>query len=316
MKKLLLIIAVTVSAMLPVTAFAASKNDAYYSGVLDVTYEDSNGSLDGDNESSTRKAITGDVSYDTSSGFYYFYASDVNSPFSASVCNGMITKDSVTLNIPNGIVATLYRNGEEVSGDITKITRVGKYVLQYRNNLGGAENLLEFIIVGDNTGIINDFTPPDGFYVFSVTLDETPLTPYSTVSLTEEGKYVIKYRCDKIDKEYTLNMNIDHTPPTLALSNVVDGKVWGPVDVSDLEDGATLTVIRDGEIEDYSDGVLSKSGNYKLIVTDSASNSTEYEFTIMIYFNSGSWFFVIAVLTVIAAVIAYILYSKKTLRVR
>ena len=60
---------------------------------------------------------------------------------------------------------------------------------------------------------------------------------------------------------------------------------------------------------------LTRSGKYTVTITDPAGNSSVYNFIIMVYFNGGSIIFLILIVVVIVGIIAYVLISRKRLRV-
>lgn len=316
MKKILCgITAAIIAAMFPLSAAATSFDDVDvdYNGLLGSYYDVDSGSL---SESQSRIAITPDVSYDSTEDLFYYYASDIAKPFTSNVMDGMITTSDVTLTVPQGIASELYRDGQLVDEGFAVISEPGDYVLRVKSNSGVSVSVLSFRIVGKTTCELSGYSMPDGFVITGVTLDGKPVSfRGDSVEFTEDGKYSVKYRCSAIGVDYSLDITTDRSSPELKLEGVKNGQAWGPVDISDLEAGGTVTVYRNGEKEAYTP-TLTKSGQYEIIVKDAAGNKTSYSFTIMIYFNSGSIIFFVCVAVIIAAVTAYIIISGKKLRVR
>ena len=114
---------------------------------------------------------------------------------------------------------------------------------------------------------------------------------------------------------YSLNIYVDHQAPELILEGVENGIAKGPVTISGLEDESILEIFRDDERIVQSEE-LKTSGTYKLIYSDEAGNSTEYNFVIRVYFDTTAWSYVAAVVLIIAGVIVYMIYCRKHLRLR
>ena len=287
--------------------------DMDYSGVLGSYYETG---IPENKEQSTRVAVTPSISYSGVEKLYYYSVADIASSFRANVMDGMITGEPVNLFAPDGVSCELYHDGELYSGAMTGITEPGAYVLRVKANNGISASVLSFTIVGSATGALSGYTMPEGFSVTGVLYNGAAVsTRENYVDLTEDGDYSIGYRCNATGVAYSLRVTADHTAPELKLEALEKGKAWGPVDISDVEPGGTVAVYRNGEEEPYS-RELTKSGQYELVVSDAAGNKTSYSFTIMIYFNSGSLFFVLAVAVILAGVAAYVLIARKKLRVR
>jgi hypothetical protein len=218
----------------------------------------------------------------------------------------------VSLFIEDNLVYTIYRNNSKVEGiDEESISRPGSYTL-----FVGDERILSFTIVGEYDSI-SAFTVPEGFYITEVVRDNEPISYGGTmVDMTGEGEYRISYACDSNKMSYTFRTIVDHTAPVLALSAVdEDGKARGAVDISDLEEGAALTVIHEGKEIEPEGTELIQNGNYKLIVTDRAGNVTNYSFLIMLYFNTSSIAFFVLIILSFLGVAAYIIISGKRIRV-
>ena len=236
----------------------------------------------------------------------------------ASVVDGMVTTSAVSIDVPNGVAVLLYRNGEKVDfTDLSRIKDAGKYVLNVGESQSSDELSLRFTIVGTTTGEINEYVMPDGFRVSSVMIDgsEAPNDDASRVDLTKEGYYEIRYKCIKTQASYSLNIDIDHTGPTLKLANVVNGRSNGKVDISDYNRDDFIRINYNGSEMKYR-RELTESGTYNIILQDKAGNRTEYNFIIPIYFNVSGVVFILILLAVIAILIAYPIYSRRHLRVR
>ena len=257
--------------------------------------------------------ISQNVYYDSETGLYRYIVNEQAGKYvTCSVADNMVVNGGVSLFIEDNLVYTIYRNNSKVEDiDEESISRPGNYTL-----FVGDERILSFTIVGEYDSI-TAFTAPEGFYITEVIRDNEPISSEgSMVDMTGEGEYRVSYACDSNKMSYTFRTIVDHTAPILALSAVdEDGKARGAVDISDLEDGATLTVIHEGKEIEPEGTELIQNGNYQLIVTDRAGNVTNYSFLIMLYFNMSSIAFFVLIILSFLGVAAYIIISGKRIRV-
>lgn len=258
--------------------------------------------------------ITSSVIYDSAKQ-RYIYITDFGR-VESSVVDGMIVTGPVSLASESGMEVTLYKNGERLEqSDLTAIQDSGYYVLQYNDNGGIPQTILEFTIVPQLTGMVDHYSLPTGFAVTAASFNGAELPASTEVNMEKEGSYRITYECKRTSVLYELDVDIDHTPPVLALEAVKDGVARGPVDISDLEPGASVYMTLDGSRYNYREK-LTRSGNYEIWVYDAAGNMSKYEFTIMIYLDSSGYAFFALFLLLILGVVAYMMIEKKRLRVR
>ena len=160
---------------------------------------------------------------------------------------------------------------------------------------------------------------PTGFNVTSVTLDgeDTKQKNASVVDLSEDGDYIVTYRCQAIGIDYELKITTDHVPPKITLQGVKDGGARGPVTIKGVKDGETMEVKRDGEkVNMLGDNVVKNTGAYEVRVTDQAGNVTKKKFIIHMYLNYQSVIFFLLGIVVLIAAGVYMFISRKKLRVR
>lgn len=262
-----------------------------------------------------------------SEGVYYdnakrAFAHDLNEVAPAmlycSIASGMVTTEAVEVTVPAGCTAILYRNGEKVeTPNFSMISEPGSYVVSISGNSASSIQPLKFTILSELSGLLDYYSMPSGFLILAVTLDDEPVV-YSPLEadLTGEGEYCVQYRCNATGNRYTLRFTTDHTPPVLALPGVVDGYARGPVDISDLEPEAEIAITLDNKYLTVPDKELTRSGVYDVVVRDAAGNTSQYHFTIMVYLNLNSYIFIAVFVILLAALAAYLLISRKRLRVR
>lgn len=264
--------------------------------------------------SDTQIALTDSIYYDSLTE-RYLYITDVGQ-VEASVMDGMIVTEPVVLSSENSSVLILYKDGERMTqDDTTTIKDSGFYVVQYNDNDGATQTVLEFTIVPSLTGMITQYSLPNGFKATEITRDEESVAVSSDIDLTEEGTYHIAYQCERTQASYTLDVTIDHTAPVLALSGVENGVAKGPVDLSDVEEDATVTITLDGKNYNYREK-LSESGDYVVTITDAAGNESTYEFTIRIYLDSSAYVSILIILAILAGIVIYMVIERKRLRTR
>ena len=234
----------------------------------------------------------------------------------SNVADGMTVTDPVSLILPEGMLCTLYKNGQPAGEvDPLNINEVGAYVLTEAG--GDKMEIMRFTIVNRVTGQLARFEVPDGFEITAALLGGNGVDYKSSyVSMEQEGQYVVEYRCPVTETRYSFSATVDHTAPTLALPGVdEDGYAKGPVDISDLEQGAKIGIwLNEQEISYVS--VLTQSGSYRIILEDEAGNTNSYQFVIRVYFNVSGIIFLVVVLAAAVGVGGYVLYSRRHLRVR
>ena len=267
----------------------------------------------------TQIMISDTCYYDTEQKLYYYNLSGLaKSTFSSNVADGMITQNRVSLHFPKGLTYSLYKDGKEIEnykGD--SVTEPGSYTLAMYDGYGNTVTPLTFTVLGKFTNNRNLTLSGTSCRFTDFQWEENAMEfSENTVSFVQEGEYHIEYECINNKKTYSLNVKVDHTAPVLALKEVNEKmQANGPVDISDLEEGATISITRDNNPVSKKD-VLTDSGRYRIIVMDEAGNKASYEFTILVYFDTNSTIFLILLAVVILAVCVYLYVSRKHLRVR
>ncbi|MBQ0037380.1 MAG: hypothetical protein KBS74_01775 [Clostridiales bacterium] len=262
-----------------------------------------------------RVSVDENTYYDRTNGAFVYTTAN-GAEILSTAASGMVTTNAVQITVPTGVATELYRDGKVVdTPNLSNISEPGSYVLIV-NNSGQVAQKIQFTIVNSVTGALNEYIMPDGFSVTQVMRgDESVSSGASKVDLSEEGTYTITYTCQATDISYQLNITVDHTPPKLALEAVVNDVAKGPVDISDLEQGATISIQLDGEKIAYTDQ-LTRSGSYVITVQDEAGNANTYKFVIQVYLNISSLAFFAVTSAVVIGVIVYLIYKRKHLRTR
>lgn len=265
-------------------------------------------------DTSNRVTIGNSILYDSDSESYLYKVG--TGYIYSNVLDKMIIQDIVTVTADEGISISVYRNGDlvELSDDNT-IEEAGSYTVM-SGKKGNETEVFSFIIAGESIKEPDTYNLPTTCVTSSVTLDDEKVkSDNRSVDLSEEGHYVIDYRCVRNGLSYTLDVTVDHTAPKLTLDGLKKNKARGKVTIKGLEDGATLTVTKDGKTIKAS-SELTQPGSYTVRVTDAAGNSTMYSFYILFYLNAGGITLTILAVTGILAVIVYLYISRKRMRVR
>lgn len=303
------------------TAWATGPQiDTDYYGPLDIFTGEptqATGSL-GQALPTDREWVTNTIQYDRNERMYIFPVGDsAYTVVRASVMDGMVSNRAVRIVPDAGVQLSLFRNGEKMEDpDLDNVNLVGEYVVYSGTGLQSDDEILRFTVIGEYTNALMNYSMPDSFQLTEVTCNgEDMYFTRNSVDLSREGAYVIEYRCVRTDVEYTLQYTADFTPPVLALAAVENGIAAGPVDLSDLERGANISIWHNGEAMNPTT-TLKASGEYDIIVSDAAGNTNNYAFAIRVYFDGNSIVFFLLVLAVLAATAIYVLMSRKNLRVR
>lgn len=268
--------------------------------------------ISGDIDTREKIRVNSGCSYEAESGLFVFPIDDQKDVFvKSSVADGMVTNNAVSIEFSMAKEYSLIRNGVEVqNADLSSINETGNYILSC-----GGKKVLEFKIVGEFS-TLEFFYTPIGFYVKEVLIDGEPAQYESNVvSMTAEGKYEVTYICEATNRTYVFSTNVDRTAPVLMLEELdKKGRAKGPVDISDREQNSTIKVLLNGQEIDAKD-TLTKSGKYTVTIYDRAGNSNTYKFTIMIYLNMSSTFFLLLIIAIVVGITVYIVISAKRLKV-
>ena len=260
--------------------------------------------------------LSDNMFFDTSVRMYGYPAG--NGAVYSNAADGMILTERVDIVIPRGINIDVFFEGTQIEFTGQALSDIGSYVIRLSDG-GQEKSLFSFTIAGKETCRILSYTVPEGFRIVHATLDGIEIS-YSRkyVDMSAEGDYSIYYECYLTGMNYTLNVSVDTTPPTIVLEGVeADGKARGPVTITGKDANDSLTVYKDGEkILLMLSNTLTQSGNYVATVSDTAGNVSTYPFTIMIYLDRNGWIFILIFVLLIIGTVVYIQYQRTHLRIR
>lgn len=208
--------------------------------------------------------------------------------------------NSVTVTADEEVTLVLTKGEEVVEyklGDA--ITEVGDYTLTITDALGNKVEMSFTIVQLLVQKFEYNFDETPGFEKVLVNGEEKRLN-YGTLELLEDGTYEVGVVAN--GATYSFTVTVDTTAPTLKLSGVEDkGTTKNGVTLSDLSEKATVEVYRNDEKVEYTFGeMLTEAGEYRVMVTDEAGNTTAYTFEI----QEGNGWIVIAVVVLVVVLLA------------
>ena len=133
--------------------------------------------------------------------------------------------------------------------------------------------------------------------------------------MPSDGRYAFEYGCDEIGLFYHVEVLKDTVAPRLEIFGILDGVARGPVSMAVASQEETVIRIM-REINTPYDLKLEDYGDYRVVVSDMAGNSSEYSFTIQMYFTMTSLLVFLLLILIAAGLAGYYRYVKTHLRIR
>lgn len=255
-------------------------------------------------------SVSSSCNYEKASGKYVYTVSD--NKLLSNVCSGQYTQNEVYISANADAGFILYHNDERtpIEGDID-ISKPGKYLV--RDKLD--KMLMEFTVLSKINNDIYSYQVPAVYRVAAFTLNGDNIAFSSnSVDFDEEGQYEVSLYNKITGKTETLYFLVDRTAPELDLIGVTEGEAWQAVSFGDLEEDSSITVYRDGVQIDLADA-YETAGDYKVMYTDAAGNTSEISFTIHLFLDVNAWFAVGFIVALIVAALSYMFYWRKHTRV-
>lgn len=307
--------------LLSVTALATDDIDFTYSGPLDgetgLPMLDEDGEVDTSNQ--TRFELDkGVYAYDSTRDGYAIYVG--YSEFYSNVPPGIVTTGELRFTIPNGLTATLYRNGNKLSSpDFSYIRTVGSYALEVTSTDLKDSTIVYFTVVPSLTAAVTTYNLPAGFEVGSLYYEEEEqlYTDASSVQFTDDGVYKLTIVAPTADEYITLNLDVDHTAPTIIANGVENGQANGVVNLSS-DDGTAafvITLTNGTSVSNVTDLELTEPGLYHITLTDEAGNVSTLDFELLLYLNSYAICVVALIFVGMITLWMHLAFRKKHTRV-
>ncbi len=188
--------------------------------------------------------------------------------------------NSVTITAGEEVTYSLTSEGVALDYELGNVLNmVGKYNLVITDKIGNSSEMSFEIVKSLLPKFEHNFDDMEGFEEVFVNGEFKRLN-YGTLELFDDGVYEVGVVAN--GQTYTFNVTIDGTKPTLKLNGVENGnKTEAGVSISDLSEEATVEVYLNNERMHYTVGEeLTQEGNYRVVVTDTCGNSSEYTFSI------------------------------------
>ena len=291
-----------------------------YEGILDQRTGEA--PEDAGDEDNNVIMITETMGYDTEQMMYVNYVQgDKSKRYYSSLPNGIITNGSISFQMGTRHQFVLYRNGDRVAdADIYNIVQEGAYVMETFGQGNSDGDRFEFTIIQSMTNSMEWFNIPEGFSFISVNVNgEQAAAPSGTSSqMSSDGKYIYEFGCDVVGTSYRVEVEKDTVAPRLELQGVMSDIARGPVTMTRIgEEESVIEIVRDGQSVNVPYNlVLEDYGDYTVTIRDEAGNSSEYRFTIQMYFTMTSILVFALLIMIVAGLGGYFRYVKSHLRVR
>ena len=246
----------------------------------------------------------------------YFTIDNIVS-YEINIYEGGITNDGIiifayeelNIEITKNDISFDYSFGETINEDgyyIFKITdTLGNYEISYFTIITKKKQELKHILK-ENIEVESVIKDREN-YEFQILEDDT-------LYLFEEGKYTVNISDKNSDKNYTFDLEIDTTPPTLILVNVENGgKTSRDVILRNIsESNCTLLITCDNTPFEYTLGEkIEKAGEFVIILTDEAGNKTTYTFTKTFALNVQATIVLGSLGAIVVVIIACFVKSRK-----
>lgn len=214
----------------------------------------------------------------------------------------------VTVAEEDAETAVLYRGDEPVEyvrGEV--VTEPGSYRLVL-------DGCAYTFAVASRTGTLDIYPAPAGTHFTAASLDGESISLESDryVQMEQDGTYVLSMAGEAGD---TLEVTLVKDTQAPEFEVTLQG---GTASIQYLSDDIDKIVLeRNGDpVEGFSGYTVSSPGTYRLIVTDAAGNEASAEFALSYHVNAYGIAAVILVILVIAGAIAFVIHTKKTIKIR
>lgn len=248
----------------------------------------------------------------TANGMTYSFTVNVDSSVDYTIdVHDKGLANTVTLNSTEKLTVTVTKDGEEIEYELgTTLTKVGTYTVKMVDEYGNTKELSFTIIKSLYASFEQEIDEMPGFEKVLVNGEEVTLEK-GTLTLNESGTYEVTIVANGVEQVFTVN--VDSTPPTVIILGVENGGVTEEsVTISELSEKSTIIITRDDEKIEYALGEeIKEPGEYKVTVTDSIGNTTEYTFEIKEGVNGAVIALVIIGVVAVAGTVAIIILKKK-----
>ena len=228
--------------------------------------------------------------------------------YDINVYSGGISNGDVRLIAYENLKIVMYKDGKPIDYSFEQILNdEGEYSYTIIDELQNRTSSF-FTIITKRKQNLNHILQED-ISVKSVLKDDENYEYQvleNNLYLYDEGHYLVNILDERTGKEYSFEITLDTTPPTLELVGVENGGTTKKVVVMKnvSEQPYTIYITVDGAPFDYKIGEeIEKCGRFIVVLTDEAGNSTTYTFERLYSLNGPS----IAVLAGLGALVVLLI---------
>ena len=220
--------------------------------------------------------------------------------------------NEVVITANEDVALTLTKDGVEMEYELgATIAEAGLYNLTVRDEIGNQSEMSFIVVKALVSRFEHNFDEMSGFEMALVNGSEKRLN-YGTLELFEDGTYEVGVVAG--GKTYTFTVTVDGTKPELTITGVENGGTTETgVVLNGLSEEASVQVYLNDEKMLYTLGEeLTMEGKYKVVVTDTCGNISEYSFQIK-KSNSASFIAlgIIGAIGVVGIVVFAVLKKKR-----
>ncbi len=233
---------------------------------------------------------------------------DKETSFDINTYRGGISNGGVRIIAYENLKIIMYKGNTQIDYSFEQVLNEdGEYSYTITDDLGNRTSSF-FTIITKKRQNLNHILQED-IAVTSVLKNEENYEYQlldNNLYLYDEGTYLVNIIDNRTAIEYSFEVTIDTTPPTLQLVGVENGGTTKKKVVMKnvSENPYTIYITVDGVPFEYTLGKeIEKSGRFKVVLTDEAGNSTTYEFEREYSLNGPS----IAVLAGLGALVVLII---------
>lgn len=260
----------------------------------------------------------------TDTGMFRYTLPDGNY-YEATVPNGMMTGDSVSLSTSSNVMTVVTKDGESSSLiSSLRFSEAGDYQIRMLFYEFEPEDFDEhkmyevthsFTIAGKPAGNFGAVTAPEGFQIISVKRNGIPQkieTP-ACFFLNGDGRFEIRYSDLATETMYAATtFERDTIAPFLTFSEEIgEGKVRGPITFTKTDAEDRVYLFYNGHRAETQLQKLTEAGKYGLEVVDRAGNSRTYHLEIKQTYHLFSAHMLIVTLLFFGSVGGYLLLLKR-----
>lgn len=311
----------------PVAEIIGVENKGTTNGFVQVVWEEDNltstiykdGNYLGNYTSGSEIKLNGNYKVkvsDRAGNFIEFeFKIDNKIEFDINTFNGGISNGGVRVVAKEELTIEMYKDGEKIDYNFEQILNDdGNYAFILTDVLGNQTGFSFTIWNKPINRIQRKFNDQIEIkeIIFNEEIQELDIQD-NTLYLVDEGLYQVTVLDKTVNKNFTFNLTLDTTPPTIDLVGTENGG-YTKSEVSTRNPSENPIYIYasndDGEFEYKLGEKMKDAGKYQLVVVDEAGNKTVYEFTIVYSFNGATIALFGALLAVVVILIIFLVKNK------